>query len=361
MIKFFYISNMFPSDKNKDNYGIFCKKVYDGLCENENTKVTLLSVIKGKSFNKYYNLLRYCRLMISIYLKSIFCIRNFDYIYFQYVWNHVFWSKPLFNLYKRNKKKIIINFHGEDLFGVLDYPTKNKEAVLESANLIVLPSLYYANLLTDRYPSLQNKVFVSPSGGVDDSVFFYQETNRDSLPPTIAWCSRMVEGKGWDVFIDAIEKVKEKYPNIKAVMIGYGPDYQNTIDRIKVKNLQETIDVKTRLAHSEINDIYANCLLFVSSSSRAAESLGLVSIEAMMAGVPVVGSNCAAIPEYVKDGETGFLFETNNVDDLSDKIIKFLDLPEDQKRKMANGAIAMAKNYVTENVLTQLIDTLLKI
>ncbi|UKI53754.1 MAG: glycosyltransferase [Treponema sp.] len=163
------------------------------------------------------------------------------------------------------------------------------------------------------------------------------------------------------MFIDAIEKVKEKYPNIKAVMIGYGPDYQNTIDRIKVKNLQETIDVKTRLTHSEINDIYANCLLFVSSSSRAAESLGLVSIEAMMAGVPVVGSNCAAIPEYVKDGETGFLFETNNVDDLSDKIIKFLDLPEDQKRKMANGAIAMAKNYVTENVLTQLIDTLLKL
>jgi glycosyltransferase involved in cell wall biosynthesis len=61
----------------------------------------------------------------------------------------------------------------------------------------------------------------------------------------------------------------------------------------------------------------AACLVF---PSRLYESFGLVAIEAMASGVPVVASNLGAIPEIVAGGRTGVLFEAGNADDLGEKL-----------------------------------------
>jgi L-malate glycosyltransferase len=60
-------------------------------------------------------------------------------------------------------------------------------------------------------------------------------------------------------------------------------------------------------------------------SRREAEVLGLVAIEALACGVPVIGSRMAAIPEYVIDGQTGYLCEPGSVAEFALRTAGVLD------------------------------------
>lgn len=55
------------------------------------------------------------------------------------------------------------------------------------------------------------------------------------------------------------------------------------------------------------------------------ETFGLVLPEAMRAGVVVIGSNCGGVPEIIRHGETGLLFESENAEDLTNQLRKLID------------------------------------
>ena len=55
------------------------------------------------------------------------------------------------------------------------------------------------------------------------------------------------------------------------------------------------------------------------------ESFGVVALEAMMFGLPVVASNVGSLPFIIKDGVTGYLSEKTNINDFADKIAQLLD------------------------------------
>lgn len=88
------------------------------------------------------------------------------------------------------------------------------------------------------------------------------------------------------------------------------------------------------------------------------ESLGLVGLEAMACGCPVIGSNIGCLPEYVKDGITGFLFESGNSHELVDKIINFYELSTSQREKMQLEAIKMAQRYDSDKISQVLVSKL---
>ena len=74
------------------------------------------------------------------------------------------------------------------------------------------------------------------------------------------------------------------------------------------------------------------------------ESFGLVALEAMSCGVPVIGTNIGGIPEVVIDGETGFLCEVGQIDRIVEKALELVSDQELYERmqeagvKRANGA-----------------------
>lgn len=77
-----------------------------------------------------------------------------------------------------------------------------------------------------------------------------------------------------------------------------------------------------------------------------AEAFGRVTAEAMMAGIPVIGSNSGGTPELIKDGETGILYQTGNVDDLAQKM-EYMILHPEQRKMMGDKAMIYAKNNFT--------------
>ena len=100
--------------------------------------------------------------------------------------------------------------------------------------------------------------------------------------------------------------------------------------------------------HQELIEIYASADVFVAPSITAAdgdkEGLGLVLLEAMASGLPVIGSNSGGIPEIVHDGKNGFLTREKDSKAIAQKVNALLTNREEYE-KMSENAVLTAKEY----------------
>jgi len=85
------------------------------------------------------------------------------------------------------------------------------------------------------------------------------------------------------------------------------------------------------------------------------EALGLVILEAMASGTPVVASNIGGIPTAIKDGETGLLFEPGNEEDMKDNIKKLLENPELSETLSKNALETVKRNFAWESIAEKLL------
>lgn len=359
MRNIYYITNMFPS--KKDNYGVFCKKTYDFFNNSNEFEISNMSAIYGKSQNKYFNILRYMKLLFSIFCNLIFRIKDFDIVYIQYVWKHAFFVSKFIPLLDKKKKKCFINFHGEDLTGYDNLSKSEKKSfqkLCEFASCIVVPSQYFKNLLLEVIPcKLEDKIFVTPSGGVD-SVKFYKN-NKLLKNNTIIYCSRFDTDKGWDDFINAAEILINQGFGFRYIMIGYGKQTQLVRDMIASKKLNSSIELIINPNQESIAEKYTESDVFI-FPTRLAESLGLVALEAMSCGLAVISSNIGAISEYVQNNLNGYMYEPGNVDELCEKIILFFSKNENERLEMQTNAYSTADKYKDSNVEKEFINRILE-
>jgi glycosyltransferase involved in cell wall biosynthesis len=73
--------------------------------------------------------------------------------------------------------------------------------------------------------------------------------------------------------------------------------------------------------------------------------LGLVGLEAMACGVPIIGSKIGGLRDYLQDGYNGFFFEPGNGTDLASKILQFYYLDRLTKSRFSENAISMVQRY----------------
>ena len=106
---------------------------------------------------------------------------------------------------------------------------------------------------------------------------------------------------------------------------------------------------KKQIPQEELPDYYcvADVVVLPSIHTRKGETegLGVVLLEAMACGVPVVGSNVGGIPDIIKHGETGLLAAEKDPEDLADKILKLLDDKRLRKRVIENGLKLVRENF----------------
>ena len=150
-----------------------------------------------------------------------------------------------------------------------------------------------------------------------------------------------------DDVLKMFDKVNQKIPS-KLLMVGDGPERYGLeelcaqlglCDRVvfigKVRETQEVL---------EISD------LFVLPSET--ESFGLAALEAMAMGVPVISSNTGGIPEVNINGETGFMSDVGDVEDMAKNAIYILE-DEDRKKNFGENALARSKVFDIDTVVCQ--------
>jgi glycosyltransferase involved in cell wall biosynthesis len=225
---------------------------------------------------------------------------------------------------------------------------------------IVVPSFYFKEILENTEHKIFENIIISPSGGVNTNIFYLKNHNfpRNIDKITITYTSRLEEGKGWKDFLIAVKRIVKTSKNICVKIIGYGSEYKMVTAFIEKDTvLSKNIEILISPSQELIADIYNESDIFI-FPTRLPESLGLVALEAMSCGLPVIGSRIGAIPEYLKDGYNGYLFEAGDVGDLSQKIDNFIKLSDNKKKEMSDCAICTSTQYASSSIAKEFIKNL---
>lgn len=347
--KLFLISNMYPS-KRHVRYGVFVKNFEKAISDNFSVKKIVL--IKYESF--LLKLLGYIFLYLKIF-SLLFRAKPEDIVYVHFPL-HTSIAIRLVGFFKKN---IILNFHGSDLIfhnKKTKFLEKNLKPLIKEKEIVV-PSTYYKNKIINEYDVNPDKIFVYPSGGIDTNVF-YPKKIKKGKSFVLGFVSNFIKEKGWLEFLKAAENLNIDIKNLEIVMIGEGEDKVKIMDFLEKSNL--TSRVISNITQKELAIMYNQFDLFVFPTYREAESLGLVGLEAMSCGVPVVAGKVGGPMGYVKDGINSFLFNKRDVKDLQNKVLKYYNMTSGDKKKMQFEAVKTAKKYDSRKVNKELLKFLKK-
>lgn len=163
--------------------------------------------------------------------------------------------------------------------------------------------------------------------GIDTTHFQPQEVARTN--PTIVSVGRLVHRKGQDRLVEALALIKKEVPNIQLLFIGEGP-HRKELDRlIKKHNLLGNVKFLGRISYQNLPKYLAMGDLFaMPSRSRLfgleVEGLGIVYLEASSCGLPVIGGSSGGAPDAVIHGETGYVVDGENVEEIAARCIELL-------------------------------------
>lgn len=238
--------------------------------------------------------------------------------------HEVWWSKVFpFNLAMRRIG------NGSDVLTYLGSFTRDamERAVGKKAKLVQIA------------PGISIEHFV-PGPKPIDLVNKYQLSGR----PIIISVGRLVHRKGQDKLIEAMPKIVAKIPNVALVLIGTGPYLDHLKGLVKKFNLEENVLFLGRLTYEELPaHLLLGDLFAMPSRSRffglEVEGLGIVYLEASACGLPVIAGNSGGAPDAVKVGETGYVVDGRNPDEIADFAIKVLSDLALAKQLGENGRI----------------------
>ena len=123
---------------------------------------------------------------------------------------------------------------------------------------------------------------------------------------------RLIEQKDHATLLQAFARIHAEHPDAVLAILGSGPLGGETHALVRRLGLDDAVVMPGRLA---IRDWLERASVFVHTSRW--EGFGIVLLEAMLAGLPVVATRVSAVPEVVADGETGILVEPGDVAALS--------------------------------------------
>lgn len=348
-MKILVVSNMYPNNKYPA-YGIFVKRFCDQLsvCHVEHEKSVMY-----KANNKLHKLFNYGQFFIRTMFMCV--TKSYDYIYIHY---GSISSIPVIWASKLKSMNIIVNVHGSDVIPInakqikLEKNTKKSIAVAEK---VIVPSEYFKEEVSKKYAEARNKISIYPSGGVDVTVFLpieksekiklYRKYELEEHIIHMGYCGRITQAKGIDTLIKAIELVDKKEEHIKFIIVGNG-EYDEQLKQLIIdKNLAKRILRLPILNQKELIEIYQILDIFL-FPTESKESLGLVAIEAMACGTPVITTDYAAPSYYVKNGCNGYKFKLGDYKELAGLIMANND--KGTIEHLSQGAFDTAKEFAVE-------------
>ncbi|OGR00025.1 MAG: hypothetical protein A2505_05705 [Deltaproteobacteria bacterium RIFOXYD12_FULL_55_16] len=144
-----------------------------------------------------------------------------------------------------------------------------------------------------------------------------KELGLDDKTPLIAWVGRFEPVKGPEIFLAVCQQLHQKYGSrIRAVMAGDGALNEKIRQERELRGLTDFLLLPG--FRQDIVPLFTDLDLLVVTSIN--EGFGMVILEAMAAGKPVVAHNVGGIAEVVAEGETGFLVPVGDISAISDRL-----------------------------------------
>jgi len=145
-----------------------------------------------------------------------------------------------------------------------------------------------------------------------------------------------------------LERVVREAPAV-LLMVGEGPERASAQALARRLGVQDRVKFLGR--HDRIEEIMLLADVFLLPSEL--ESFGLSALEAMAAGVPVVGSDAGGLPEVVKHAETGFLLPVGDIEGMAARTIEILKDDEHRRSLGQAGRARAASLFNADRIVTQ--------
>lgn len=188
--------------------------------------------------------------------------------------------------------------------------------------------------ITVVYNGIETEKFAAAAAGS-----LRQELGLSQTTKIVGMVGRINPSKGHLTFFQSIPAIRAAHPDTVFVVVGSG-------DNSQFKSLAgETVFLGQR---GNIPEIMKDLDVFVMASSN--EPFGLVTLEAMSAGAPVVAANSGGSAELVIDGETGLLFSPGDPAELAQAVVRVLTDPK-LAEKLKKSGQSRASKYTVETML----------
>ena len=216
-----------------------------------------------------------------------------------------------------------IQFEGKTFGKINLFITKLSEEINHILSDVII--VYTENLI--QWLGLEkhrNKISIAYEHFLDFNEFKIKKglDERDNL---VGYIGRLSEEKGILNFFKAIPEITKERSMIKFLIVGDG-QLRDTIERyLDEENLNDKIKLPGWIPHNKLPD-YLNELKLVVLPSYT-EGLPNIMLEAMACGTPVLATPVGAIPDVIKDGETGFIMGNNSPGCIAENVERVLNHP----------------------------------
>lgn len=253
-----------------------------------------------------------------------------------------------------------------------DQRIQSEMKIVEWADRVIAATPAEQAQLRWLYRANRRKILVI-SPGVDLNQFYPVSTSqakaRLKIPDEVSmflFVGRLEPLKGVDTVLEALALIRSRqpalFPRMRFIIVGGNLADAADTEMQRLRLMVDEFDLGANVQfvgaknQSQLLDYYAAATAVVMPSDY--ESFGMVALEAMAAGTPVIASNVGGLSYLVKDGVTGFLVPTRDPELLARRMIELVEQPDQQMRAAASS---LAQEYawsVTASELLNLFESL---
>lgn len=221
-----------------------------------------------------------------------------------------------------------------------------EKKALEKAVIVAAISKNIGSMISSYYKIPKSKIKISFLGTEfpDIKKPLYKKNSFKLL-----YVGRLEKRKGAIEFIEAIPQILNSNPKIRIDIVGKDINqapgqisFREYFNKVVPENLRNRVRFHGLIDLDKLKKFYAGCDVFIAPSRY--ESFGLIYLEAMAFGKPVIGTRIGAIPEIVRHDEVGLLIDVNNSSQIADAVLKLFS-----REKLRERLGKKAFNYVRQN------------
>ena len=261
---------------------------------------------------------------------------------------HIFYTNflVLFNLLlvKLLLGKVVLTIHDVDSFA----KKENKQIsnlIYMIADLLLTHNQFSKEHILKNYPYLNAKIFIIPHGNYipfinvrNDKIASRIYLGLDQRKKVILFFGMIKKVKGLDVLLESFKKVVDKHPDIILLIAGkpWKDNFCNYQQIIEKNNLENNIVLHTRyIPQNDVEHYYCASDLVVLPYKKIYQS-GVLMM-ALSYERPVLVSDLPPLKEVINDNQNGFLFKSENSNDLAKKLNFILSSSEKLEKVQKNG------------------------
>jgi glycosyltransferase involved in cell wall biosynthesis len=242
--------------------------------------------------------------------------------------------------------KFSLTLHGSDLLVRADYV----DCKLQHCSFCITVSEFNRNYIREKYPRVDGNKLVVHRLGVDVDFWSYRAEKSEPDRFSILSVGRLHAVKNFDFLVLACRSLKNAGVKFRCVIAGKGKERKKLRQLIRELDLEAEIDVRGHVPREELPELYqtANVVVLTSRS----EGIPLTLMEAMAMECVVLAPAITGIPELVAHKKTGFLYQSNSLDDFIAKLMEIrsnldsLTAVRRAARAHVESAFSRARNLV---------------